>query len=132
LLCASVCKASLPDIFSSEMLSAISKIESNCGDKRYLVGDDGKSIGKFQTKISTARYLGFSVNKKDLLNEFISESVARSYLLYLTRLYGDNAAKILYAYNSGPGSAERYKGSFNNSIYVKKIKKALLNNCKTI
>jgi hypothetical protein len=132
----------LPELFSNEMLSAMARSESNCGDKRYLIGDDKTSIGLYQIKLSTAQFLGFKTNRKELLNPFINETIARAYLLYLSSKIGLNTERVLIAYNCGEKNAnirlpaKCYKIKKPNGkivpscgCYIIKIKNALKNPC---
>ena len=127
----------LPDIQSREMLDAIARVESQCGNKKFLVGDDFKSFGKFQIQVATANGLGFNINKNDLMNDFINETVARAYLLYLQDKLGGNKERILMAYNCGEGKAKKIKHIRCVKTKTKRscgcslveIKKALTNPC---
>jgi len=76
-------RGALPDVLSSEMLSAMARVESNCSHPKYMVGDDFNSLGRFQVQVATANGLGFNLNRNDLFNDFINETVARAYLLKL-------------------------------------------------
>jgi hypothetical protein len=109
-------------IYSPELWDAMAYVESNCG--KYIVGDDGKSLGKYQVQLTTARELGFTGTRKQLRDPMINFVYAFALLSKLYRRYDGDIYSALRAYNSGPGSARKGK-SYKNSAYVKKIFRAI-------
>lgn len=108
-----------------DIMRAMGRVESNCGDSRYMRGDDGKSVGYFQVKLSTAKLIYPKITKKDLMKNKYNYLAAKAYLQHCLERY-NNLDYALICYNAGEGVADIVKHprrckNKNAACYVKKI-----------
>ena len=112
----------IESIYSTKLWDAIAHVESGCG--KYLVGDDGRSLGMYQVQLTTARQYGFTGTKKQLKNPTVNFVYAFAYLSDMYRKNDGNLYSALRSYNAGLGHTKRGK-SYRNNVYVRKVLKAI-------
>lgn len=118
------------DLWSIEiddnLLGAIAKVESNCqGD---AVGDDGKSLGEFQIKCSTAKQMGMKGKCNKLLRPKIAKIIAKKYLIYLRNELDGDIVKAIDAYNRGLSNVKKCNHPIGFHKYPLKVLKNLQEN----
>lgn len=106
------------------LLYAVCSIESHCRSEainkddatssRKARGIVEHSFGMFQIKLATARSLGFTGGRKDLMKPEVNVWYAAKLLRHLYNHYGQNTVKVISAYNAG-----RY--TVYNKKYVNKV-----------
>lgn len=96
----------LKDIDIFKLFGAIAYTESKCG--KFTRGDDGKSMGRYQMQIVTARGEGFQGTKRELeegLTNFLY-----AYVYFKKQYDRFNSVELaLVAYNAGPYVASNMK-----------------------
>lgn len=107
------------------LLSALCFVESGHNPSAINLQDKGEpSMGECQVKLSTARWLGFKGEKKQLwLNRLTNRYYAARYLQKQLKRYHGDIPSAVAAYNAG--TAKRRNGKFINQTYVDRVLKAL-------
>jgi hypothetical protein len=117
----------------AKLMGAIAKVESNCG--KYVVGDDGKSLGPWQVQLATARDYGFKGNAEQLKEPITNMIYAYMHLVRLMQIHKSQNIALM-AFNCGSGCAKRVSRNYDykRNKYVKKVNAALFNNtyCRKI
>lgn len=105
--------------------NAIMKIESNCNDLNYQIGDNHQSFGAFQVSFKTAQRLGFTGTSNDLLKFETNYYYAQLILAYLIFQSKGDIYRALFLYNSKWSALKKFhksgKKSFRSANYVKKL-----------
>lgn len=96
----------LKDIDLSKLFGAMAYTESRCG--LYNHGDDGKSLGMYQVKLSTARSKGYNGKGKELKGKLTNFIYAYYYFMEQYDKF-QSVELALAAYNAGPKVAEKIK-----------------------
>lgn len=101
----------LPIIFASAtntfnlppgLLSSLCYVESTHNINAIHMDDGGSpSLGLCQVKLKTAKWLGFSGSKEQLMNPSTNAHYAGLYLQYQIKRYHGNLTKAVIAYNRG-------------------------------
>ena len=103
------------------LISALCYVESNHRVLAYVANDRGSpSHGVCQLKLTTARFVGFRGNEKQLRDPKTNINYAAKYLHYQLVRYGGDSVKAIAAYNSGTYHVNA-RGQIKNRHYVGKV-----------
>lgn len=99
-----------------KLLDSVCYIESHY-DVNAIHKDDGgeNSLGVCQVKLSTAKWLGFTGNEKQLMRPEVNAKYAAKFLRYQLNRYHDNEVKAVTAYNRG------HSTKTGDSKYMRKV-----------
>lgn len=102
------------------LVLAVCTVESSLNPRAINAndGDGTPSLGLCQVKLATARWLGFGVEEKDLLDPDLNAMIAARYLAKQRKRYRGNLRKTISSYNAGTATPA-------NEGYVNKVMGAM-------